>query len=310
MADKYPSYDVFAIFSNEIRRDILNCLKRTKTATFVELVSACDLDMLWDCGTLGYHLDKLVDEAVIVKTDDGYELTDFGKSLASLLQTIQIEISKIMREKGGKPDLGVEESSLGISMRRGKESDAKALADFIVSLSSEGKEWDWGKGIKGREEDWIHKIIRHDRVHEREYPYTFLYFAFDGLKMIGQVNGIVADLSKAPPNAKQHVKDYHKKILLEEETVGGIGISVRKDYRRKGIGKMLMHEAISESKKLGATVLTVNTTPENSAAISFFSHLGFKEHVKVMKGEKLGMHTLAVDHLFMKIDVQQDKKAC
>ena len=117
MSEKYPSYDVFAILSNEIRRDVLEHIRLNKFATFAELITACGLDMLWDCGTLGYHVNHLVDEMVLEKSEKGYILTDFGKNVANLLANMQKEISDILKGKGGELVLENNETS-GIRVRR------------------------------------------------------------------------------------------------------------------------------------------------------------------------------------------------
>jgi len=89
MAVKEAASDVFAILSNEIRRGVLIHLKKNDAATFSELMKSCNLDITWDCGTLGYHLNLLIGEGIIKKSGKKYELTDFGLSIASLLESIE-----------------------------------------------------------------------------------------------------------------------------------------------------------------------------------------------------------------------------
>jgi len=198
----------------------------------------------------------------------------------------------------------------GIEIRRGMESDANALHELLDSLKDEGEVWgSMVRAMRDKEEEWIRNHIEHDRVHDKENAYQFVFFAFDGDKMVGHVNGKVYNtrlLERATPHIRQHIEDYDRKINLEGETTGGVGIAVHKDYRQKGVGEMLMRKAIQEAKKLGATVLFTMCVliPETAPKIRFSEKLGFKEHIRFRKGDRLGMHSLAEDHVFMKLDLQ------
>jgi len=202
------------------------------------------------------------------------------------------------------------DASSAIEVRRGNESDAAALRGLLESLKDEGEMWSrMVRTIMGKEEKWIHNHIKYDRFHDREHTHQFLFFAFDGDKMVGQVNGKVSNtriLKKVTSQIRQHIEDYNRKIRLEEETSSGMGIAVRKDYRQKGVGEMLMGKAIQEAKELGATVLFTIVIPgkEEAPKIPFLEKLGFKEHIRLKKGERLGIHTLATDHIFMTLNLK------
>lgn len=100
MVDKNSFRDVFAVLSNEVRRDVLVYLRENKMATFSELMKACNLDIMWDCGTLGYHLNLLVGEGIIKKSSERYKLTDFGLHIADLLENIEkMEVKKEMVQR-------------------------------------------------------------------------------------------------------------------------------------------------------------------------------------------------------------------
>jgi len=74
-------------------------LNKKGMASFTELMTACNLDIFWDCGTLGYHLNLLVKEGVIHRSEEGYKLTDFGVQMVNLLEKIEGNM-EVKRELG------------------------------------------------------------------------------------------------------------------------------------------------------------------------------------------------------------------
>ena len=99
MAKSYSS-DIFAVLSNAIRRETLVHLRKRGLATFTELMHTCNLDIEWDCGTLGYHLNQLLKEGAIRKSEEGYKLTNFGVHLVNLLEGIgRAEVKRELAQK-------------------------------------------------------------------------------------------------------------------------------------------------------------------------------------------------------------------
>ena len=170
---------------------------------------------------------------------------------------------------------------LGITTRRGKEGDDKTLKEFLESLEKEDEVW---MALRGREKEWIHNLTRDDRIHNRENPGKWLFFAFDGDKIIGHVNGIAWD--RAPPEAKQHIDNTKAKYNLIGKKAGQVGIAVHRDYRRKGIGLELMKMANEEAKELGVEVLAIFVEAGNTPMIRLAEKLGFQEHIRERKGKK------------------------
>ena len=172
-------------------------------------------------------------------------------------------------------------SSEEIGIRRGREGDEQALEELLESLQDEDEVW---MILKGTEKSWIHKLTKDDRVHNKERPGTWLFFAFDCDKMIGHVNGIAWD--RAPPESKKHVEDTKARYNLAGKNVGHVGIAVHKDYRRKGVGEKLMQTAIEEAKELGVKVLTTSINTENTPMVRLAEKSGFKGHMRERKGER------------------------
>ena len=175
-------------------------------------------------------------------------------------------------------------SSEEIVIRRGREGDEQALEELLESLQDEDEVWKKMMVPKGMEKSWIHNLTRDDRVHNKERPGKWLFFAFDGDKMIGHVNGIAWD--RAPPESKQHVEDTKARYKLVGRDVGHVGIAVHKDCRRKGVGEKLMQIAIEEARELGVKVLAASINTENKPMIHLAEILGFKEHTRERKGER------------------------
>lgn len=90
-------------------------------------------------------------------------------------------------------------SSEEIWIRRGREGDGEALEKLLESLGKEDEVWRKMRVLEGKEDSWIRNLTKDDRVHNKENPGKWLYFAFDGDNMIGHVNGIAWD--RAPPEA-------------------------------------------------------------------------------------------------------------
>ena len=90
--------------------------------------------------------------------------------------------------------------------------------------------------------------------------------------------------------------DMHKGVGSH---VGGLGISVAKEMRGKGIGKKLMELIIKEavSKIPQLKIVTLSLLANNDVASSLYKKLGFIEYGLLPKGT-LRKHTY-VDHIFM-----------
>ncbi len=66
--------------------------------------------------------------------------------------------------------------------------------------------------------------------------------------------------------------------------VGKVGLMVDKDFRRDGIGKFLLDFILKESKKLGITIVILESFDENSVALDLYKKAGFKVYGRLPKG--------------------------
>jgi len=123
----------------------------------------------------------------------------------------------------------------------------------------------------GKEREWIENLVKDDREHPSGGG-KFLFFAFDGDRLVGHVNGV--SWVHAPKSIFDRMIKEHG---LEGERPGHIGIAVHKDYRRKGIGTKLMLKALNELREMECTVIIAGVNVDNTPSLQFLSRMGFTE---------------------------------
>jgi RimJ/RimL family protein N-acetyltransferase len=77
-----------------------------------------------------------------------------------------------------------------------------------------------------------------------------------------------------------------RKMKGKKSHVGEFGISVKKEYRKKGIGKRLLKIALNEAKNIKVNLLQLSVFSNNKAAILFYKKEGFKECGRIPKALK------------------------
>ncbi len=74
-----------------------------------------------------------------------------------------------------------------------------------------------------------------------------------------------------------------RKQLGRKSHLGALGISVKSDFRRMGIGGKLMEKVMSEAKKAGLKTIFLQVNETNLGAIILYRKLGFKETGRIPK---------------------------
>jgi ribosomal-protein-alanine N-acetyltransferase len=70
--------------------------------------------------------------------------------------------------------------------------------------------------------------------------------------------------------------------IIRNEDIGHIiSIAVDKNYRRRGIGTILLRNTINELMKLGARKIRIEVRESNIAAIKLYEKIGFREKEKI-----------------------------
>ena len=80
-------------------------------------------------------------------------------------------------------------------------------------------------------------------------------------------------------------KIFRSMYIQGHERTGYISnLYVKKEFRKKGIGKKLTQAVIDWFKTKDATALTLEVYEANKAALDFYHQLGFKNHsVKMVR---------------------------
>ena len=75
-----------------------------------------------------------------------------------------------------------------------------------------------------------------------------------------------------------------------EDGIGEIKrLYVRPEFRRRGLGKMLIRRALLEARDIGYHVVRLDTLREMSAAIALYTGFGFQEVAPYRRGEPDGI---------------------
>ena len=109
------------------------------------------------------------------------------------------------------------------------------------------------------EERYLSQII-----FEIENGNRIQLFTFDGTQLVAN-----ADIHR--------VTRFRKRCLH----VGEVAISILKDYRGIGLGKLLLSTLIEEARKLGFRLLILDAFSENTQAQALYEKVGFKRACEI-----------------------------
>lgn len=139
--------------------------------------------------------------------------------------------------------------------------DLDGLLDCVNSLIKERVMITLQKEKKRKEEkEWLSKMLKNVKQKKE----VFLVVDVDG-KIVGS-SGVGKNRG-----AMAHV--------------GELGISLRKEARRKGIGERLFRAALKEAKKvLKVKIITLGVFGSNIIAQNLYKKYGFKEAGRIKKG--------------------------
>lgn len=158
---------------------------------------------------------------------------------------------------------GKSKKGTDVIVRYPKRSDLRELWKYVNKLSKEKTFVAYqGEKISLKEEgEWLEKSLA--KIKKRQ-EVTLSIFA--GEKVIGMC-GI-----RLSSKIKKHV--------------GGLGLSIDKDYRSEGLGKLLMAEALKEARKklIGLKIVTLEVFETNKTAHNLYLKFGFKEYGHLPKG--------------------------
>lgn len=164
-------------------------------------------------------------------------------------------------------------------IRTARIEDAKALLDIQREVINEKDYFiavpeEFIKSVEEHQE-WIKKIIE----HERETMF------------VAEINGEVVGwiVFKSQERRRMH-------------HTGSIAIMIQKDYRNKGIGKLLINEILSwASQHPVIEKVSLGTFSTNSRAIELYRKLGFVEEGRKVKEFKFSDDEYVDDVLMYKL---------
>jgi RimJ/RimL family protein N-acetyltransferase len=139
-----------------------------------------------------------------------------------------------------------------IRVRRAEASDAAALVALAEAVGSE-------------EGDWMLTTERWRSVAEerrylkacRRHPDAAVFVADDDGRLVARLS-----LSRDPHPASRHVAD--------------LGLMVSATHRRRGIGTVLLEEAVSWASSAGVSKLELHVFPWNEPAMALYESFGFE----------------------------------
>lgn len=82
-----------------------------------------------------------------------------------------------------------------------------------------------------------------------------------------------------------------------------IGMMVRSEARRHGVGQALLDACIDAARRAGLETLTLNVTAGNAAAVGLYEHSGFVAYGRLARAIKVG--AVYHDKLHMALDLRR-----
>lgn len=139
-----------------------------------------------------------------------------------------------------------------IEVRRADPSDAAQVVALMHAVAAEPEWWLLGT-------DSAHGVSEERRYLRavRRHPDAAVYVAGDGPLVVGRLS-----LARDPHPASRHVAD--------------LGLMIASGYRRQGIGRLLLEQAVAWASEAGVTKLELHVFPWNEPALALYEGFGFR----------------------------------
>ena len=146
-----------------------------------------------------------------------------------------------------------------IRIREAESGDAAALCGLSAAIGAEPGAWllttEMWRSVSD-ERRYLRSVRRH--------PDAAVYVVLDDDMIVGRLS-----LARDPHPASNHVAD--------------LGLMVAAGYRRRGIGRALLEQAVTWARTAGVRKLELHVFPWNEPAIALYESFGF-----VREGLRLG----------------------
>lgn len=175
----------------------------------------------------------------------------------------------------------IQVGDLELEFRSPEIADAKMALEHVVAVCDEAE-------YLQREGDEILLTLEEEEQHLQRYldnPISSMIGVFHENRLIG-----IGDLRGNPGTRKE----IHK---------AGLGISIRKEYTDRGIGRVLMNQLIKHGKKMGLEMIILGLFADNKRAHHLYQSLGFVEFGRLIGSYRYkdGRHG---DEIFMVLNLK------
>lgn len=150
---------------------------------------------------------------------------------------------------------------LGIKIREGAEKDVEEIASLLIRLKRLNGEFDPLLKVRG---DALEKAKDLARKALKERDDLVLVAEKKG-KVVGLINATLREREFYEPRLEGAIIDFY----------------VLPEFRRTGLGKRIMNEAVKKLKSRGAEIITAEFPSQNRIASSFYEKLGFRAIVSI-----------------------------
>jgi len=142
---------------------------------------------------------------------------------------------------------------MSVRVRRAEPGDAPALVELALEIGGEAEGWLISAG------EW------RSATEERRYLRSIRGYRHAAVFVAENSEGIMGRLSIArdPHPASEHVAD--------------LGVMVRRERRREGVGTALMNAAEEWARGAGVRKLELHVFPHNEAALRLYRSLGYEQ---------------------------------
>lgn len=137
-------------------------------------------------------------------------------------------------------------------IRPARPRDAGALVALAEDVAAEPQGWlisDGGWRTAGEERRYLRAI--------RRYRDAAVFVAEVDDEIVGRLS-----VGRDPHPASRHVAD--------------LGLMVAAGFRRRGIGRSLLEQAVAWAREVGVRKLELHVFPHNEAAIALYENFGFR----------------------------------
>lgn len=164
------------------------------------------------------------------------------------------EESNLMFEPGKTLKTFTSKKGNAVVLRLAKSDDLAAMTDYINNLSLEDTFVSFSGEQLTLEEE---KKFLDEALEKMQKVETICLVAMVGNDLIG-----IAGIDRLTRRSKH---------------VGSMGLSIKKEYRGEGIGKVMLQTVLDLGKQMGLRFVELSCFANNQAACSLYKSVGFEE---------------------------------